>query len=157
MTRGDVKRKTMAAVAVVALITASGCRERAPATGPAQGASQSDVERMEKSITNAFAATKQYVYENKNREVAAIQESFQNVDAWMDALAKQSTNYTGQAKAQAEEALTELRAQRTVLAKQLVSLKRASKDTWQVANTRFDRQWQKFKKMYEKVHQEFQD
>jgi len=146
--------KTWIATGATVVLAVSACQRQGPTDGPEHHVS---AEELHQSISNTSALTEQYAFEHKDQAVAAIQGDLDDLDARLEAMARKSADYTGQAKLRADQALDRLRAERDAAARQLDRLKSASKETWTQAKVDVDKAWQKLKDSYDQVKDEIHD
>ncbi len=84
-----------------------------------------------------MAAAKNYVVESKDEFVAAMDRKLQELDGKIRQLGQKSASYKDDAKAQAEQTLAALRAQRNLVSEKFEEMKKASAERWNEAKTGF--------------------
>ncbi len=86
---------------------------------------------------DSVAAAKNYVVESKDEFVAAMDRKLQELDGKIRQLGQKSASYKDDAKAQAEQTLAALRAQRNLVSEKFEEMKKASAERWNEAKTGF--------------------
>ena len=131
-------KQTVNAVALLAALSLTGCDQREVAVG-------SEPSRT----TGNPGGTTQTMESNKDQTVTNMKKALNEMDAKIDQLAKNiSTNYTAQAKSEADETLAKLRALRHATNQKLEDVQSASKETWQDAKPEMERAWRNLQNAY---------
>ena len=131
-------KQTVGAVAILAALISMGCDQREAAVG-------SESSRT----TGSLGGGAQTMESIKDQTVANMKKALDEMDAKIDQLAKNiSTNYTAQAKSEADETLAKLRALRHATNQKLEDVQSASKETWQDAKPEMERAWRNLQNAY---------
>lgn len=147
-----MKTRFLVSLILPAFFAFSGCKKpdssetaqtNAGGVGPINEAGR-DLERAAKSTGTALT-------QGRDTFVASAEASLKQLDAEIDRLAAKTSSLAGDAKAQGEQMLANLRQKRLETSGQLDKIKAASQETWADVKSGFDRSMQELKKAFDDV------
>lgn len=142
-------------ITVTALALLAGC-SRTEQTGDSQ---QSEAPVTAQAVTDSYkdaaATTKEYVAENKDAFVAAMDKRLNELDTKIAELAKKAESYTDDTKVQADKTVANLREQREKMKIKFDELKSSSADAWKDVKAGFASAMDELEKVYDNAKSEF--
>lgn len=129
--------------------TGSGTSSSSP---PEKETTGRDVKREAQETVDT---TKQYLADNKDEFVAAVEKKLHDLDARIAELRGKAAPLKEDAKAEADKLMTALNQKRSELNEQLDGLKQTSKEKWAEAKAAFETAFADLEKAYENTKAKF--
>ena len=145
-------RKTRNLLALMAAtVVFSGCSK----DQSQYGTPPAETNEVKKEIQDAANRLQYQLSQTGDQVVAAMEKQLQILDARIGELAIQSRNHAGNARTEAEAALTALRERTEKAQRDLDELRGASRETWQIVWTHFGHAKNDLETTYEELKVRF--
>ena len=122
-----------------------------PAQTKGADASKKESADVSKKAAEAWATVKSYSAEKKEEAMAYGRNLVRETDRQIDSLEKQAAKASGEAKAQLERELKDLKAKRAVAAKKLDEMGKAGNAAWDEAKDGFADAYRDLERGYQKA------
>ena len=119
--------------------------------------SRSDTNTVLGQARNTVESAREALVQQKQDFLAGAEQKLKDLDAKIDELSNKAANSTQEARAQADQALKNLKDQRATLAQKIDELKAAGKEGWEKAKAGFAAGWADVERAYQDAKAKLQE
>ncbi|MDA8137596.1 MAG: hypothetical protein M0036_02980 [Desulfobacteraceae bacterium] len=152
MKRANFVRWVLAITLLLVLLVIPGCSKKEEPRNMAPSISKEDVKQQAKE---AYNTTKAYTQEQMQAFLTETQTKFAQYEKDIDQLQAKAEKLEGQAKANAEQRLAELRQKRDAVSEKLKDLNSSKAGAWEQIKSGVDAAMEDLDKAYKKAVAEF--